>query len=187
MNTSKLILLASLSSAIVIAACSDATTASKQPGPATQLSGKSGGDSSGTGSGTGSGNGTSGTNGGGSNPDTVTNPPPQPGWPRSVLGTVYGVTFTPDQQDTVTIERVPSAKVDLYRVPTPVAPNYDSLPPVFYATTTADANGDFTFRDLPQSGYQLKVTPPAGSPYKPATIWFMPQSLEWKLGVNLFR
>jgi hypothetical protein len=121
-------------------------------------------------------------------PDTTKTPPPPPvSWPRSVLGVVQGVTYTPGGPDSVTFERVANATVTLYQVVQPTPPNYDSLPPRLYATTTTNAAGEFSFMDLPQAGYVVKVTPPAGSPYKEATVWFTPQEKVWKMGINLYR
>ncbi len=180
----------SLAAAATIAACSDSGSLTPEL-PKQSVSGTGVHDTSGSG-GTGSGQ-TGGTGGdtahanpgnpGG--PDTVQTSPI--GWPRTVLGFVQGVTYTPGQQDSVKFETIANATVTLYQIVQPTPPNYDSLPPRLYGTTTTNSAGEFTFADLPQAGYKVTVTPAAGSPYKETSVWFVPQEKVWRMGINLYR
>jgi len=191
MTVARYVFYVSLGAAITIAACSDQGSLTPEL-PKQSISGNGVHDTSGSGgTGTGHGGGTGGDTAH-ANPDTSHTTPdtaltPPVGWPRSVLGTVQGVTYTPGQQDSVKFEKIANATVTLYQIVQPSPPNYDSLPPRLYGTTTTNSAGEFSFQDLPQAGYKVTVTPPAGSPYKEASVWFVPQEKVWRMGINLYR
>jgi hypothetical protein len=50
------------------------------------------------------------------------------------------------------------------------------------------ANGTFTLTNVAKGYYRLAVTPPAGSPYKPATTWSesLPSDQTGSVVINLF-
>jgi hypothetical protein len=188
MNAARYVFVASMAAAVTIAACSDAGPLSpeKSPPAFAGIGDSSGGGRGGGGNGQGSGGG-GGDTAHGPPPDSSHPPKPAP-WPRTVIGYVQGLTFiNGGGSDTMNIEKVAGATVQLYKAQIPQPPNYDSLPPTLYGSTKTNSDGVFTFADLPEAGYMLKVTPPAGSPYKEATMWFTPQASVWKIAINLYR
>jgi len=72
--------------------------------------------------------------------------------------------------DTTSFERVANASIAVYLEFThvPVDSN-ETAKHQLLGTITSDAEGAFQLTNVPTGFYRLDVTPPSGSPYKPAT------------------
>lgn len=126
-----------------------------------------------------------------STPPGNTPPPPDTGstaepWPRTVIGTLYGVTYTPTGPDSIETELLAGATVRLYKA-VDSSPSSEEPPTQLVATTTTNAQGGFTFAALPEGSYKLEVVAPAGSGYLDKSLWFVPQAAVWQMGVSLYR
>jgi hypothetical protein len=86
-----------------------------------------------------------------------------------VRGTIRGMNLT-NPSDTTSFERVAGATVAVYLEFTRL-PTDSSTPPLhkLMGTLTSDTQGTFELTNVPTGYFQLQVTPPAGSPYKPGT------------------
>jgi hypothetical protein len=88
--------------------------------------------------------------------------------------------------DTARAERVPGATVTLRRVG---GVSGDTLAtPIDAGSATTDANGEASFAKLPGGSYEIRITPPAGSPYKEGFNGFGPPRLaNFTVNVSLQR
>jgi hypothetical protein len=86
-----------------------------------------------------------------------------------VRGTVRGARLT-NPADTTSFEHVAGATIAVYLEFTHI-PTDSSTPPLhtLIGTLTTDAQGAFELTHVPTGYFQLQVTPPTGSPYKPGT------------------
>jgi hypothetical protein len=86
-----------------------------------------------------------------------------------VRGTVRGMRLT-NSSDTTSFERVAGATIAVYQEFTRL-PTDSSTPPLhtLVGRLTTNAQGSFELTRVPTGYFQLQVTPPTGSPYRPGT------------------
>jgi len=86
-----------------------------------------------------------------------------------VRGTVRGMRLT-NSSDTTSFERVSGATITVYLEFTRL-PTDSSTPPLhtLVGTLMTNAQGSFELTHVPTGYFQLQVTPPVGSPYRPGT------------------
>jgi hypothetical protein len=115
-------------------------------------------------------------------PDTAITPSP----PRPAAFTINGVALGAESRtDTTRTVRVGGVTARLYRVK---ASDGSEVPETLVATTVADANGGFVFRDVATGYYRVDVAAPTGGPYVDGSTWIAPPwSTEVYISVLLHR
>jgi hypothetical protein len=113
---------------------------------------------------------------------TVTTPPPPPPPPRDTVPSLPPpvASFTLNVTmvgllggtDTLATEPIVGATIRVVRF---AGVNGDSLnPSVAAGSALTNTRGEVSFKDLPGGYYSILATPPAGSPYRSATIGLLP-------------
>ena len=86
-----------------------------------------------------------------------------------VRGIIRGERLV-NPSDTTSYERVANASIAVYLEFTHVpVDSAEVAKHQLLGTITSDSNGAFELTNVPTGYYSLNVTPPSGSPYKPAT------------------
>lgn len=120
---------------------------------------------------------------------TVTEtPPPPPALPPVVsefsikivaMGAIPG-------SDTARAERVAGATVKIQRTGGVTGDTLKT--PIDAGTAVTDANGEVSFAKLPGGSYEIRITPPSGSPYDSGFLGFgPPRSTNFAVNVTLRR
>jgi len=165
--TSRVATLMTAAIVVVIAACSDAN--GSQPsltGPnASASSGGSAGDSAKTPPG----------NPGGGHPDTGTTTTPGPKPVANFTLAVHVGAPRPGATDTLTTDPIAGATVSVYEETYTFTPHTGAdtinITQTLVGSGASDANGDFAVANLKgTSQYLIKVAPPAGSNFGPASV-----------------
>jgi hypothetical protein len=172
---------------VVIAACSDSGSQANLTGPNPSVSTGSPGDSGKTGTGT------PGSPPAG-HPDTNTTSTPAPKPVASFTMLVHVGSVLPGATDTLTTNPIPGATVSIFQqtlVPgNPPGGGADTLNTVqtLVASGVVDASGNFSAPNLKGAAvYVIKVAPPAGSTYQPATTYINEAFADLvKISVTLF-
>jgi hypothetical protein len=104
----------------------------------------------------------------GPGPDTAVAPLPPAPASFTIDGVALGVEPGSDTTRTV---RVAGVAARLYRVR---AADGSTIAETLVASATADANGQFVFRDVSSAHYRLNVQAPAGGPYADGSVSISP-------------
>jgi hypothetical protein len=154
----------------VIAACNDNGSEAKLTGPNPNVATGNPGDSAKNGAGN-PGNPT------GGHPDTSTTSTPTPKPVASFTMIVHVGSVLPGATDTLTTNPIPGATVSVFEQT--LVPGSGSgadtlnVSQTLVASGVSDASGNFTAASLKGAAdYAIKVTPPAGTSFHPATTYF---------------